>query len=400
MKKKGASNIKVSVILSYLLVVSVMITGLIALYNNLVDFSNKKVRNEDTSELIIVGNILSMLYEVESEQDLLTSEGAEQYYAKYDSLIPAVKKNLERLKEYTDDEIRKNKLDSISLLMKIKSENLLDISSLLDSISKSPNIIRETDSRYVPKELNRDISDYLEKINISNPNIARSDTIIITGERKSFINRVRDVFNAKQDSTIVIENKTLVPDVEFRLIVDTIINKVIYSERLDLRRQREIHTDLIRRQEVMSQTNRMLTSQIDELLKNIEHEEIKKSLLLISERSRAISRSQNTMFVVSLLSIIFAIIFAVLFLIDINKSHRYRMQLEQSNKRITDLLSYREMLMLTISHDIKAPTGSILGYIDLMIEEKDNKKSNFYLQNIKLSAIYMIIKQLYSILFI
>jgi hypothetical protein len=44
MKKKGASNIKVSVILSYLLVVSVMITGLIALYNNLVDFSNKKVR--------------------------------------------------------------------------------------------------------------------------------------------------------------------------------------------------------------------------------------------------------------------------------------------------------------------------------------------------------------------
>jgi signal transduction histidine kinase/CheY-like chemotaxis protein len=156
--------------------------------------------------------------------------------------------------------------------------------------------------------------------------------------------------------------------------------------KLDLRRQREIHTDLIRRQEVMSQTNRMLTSQIDELLKNIEHEEIKKSLLLISERSRAISRSQNTMFVVSLLSIIFAIIFAVLFLIDINKSHRYRMQLEQSNKRITDLLSYREMLMLTISHDIKAPTGSILGYIDLMIEEKDNKKSNFYLQNIKLSA--------------
>jgi two-component system sensor histidine kinase EvgS len=70
MKKKGASNIKVSVILSYLLVVSVMITGLIALYNNLVDFSNKKVRNEDTSELIIVGNILSMLYVIQIECDV------------------------------------------------------------------------------------------------------------------------------------------------------------------------------------------------------------------------------------------------------------------------------------------------------------------------------------------
>ena len=42
------------------------------------------------------------------------------------------------------------KLDSISLLMKIKSENLLDISSLLDSISKS-KYYKRADSRYVPK---------------------------------------------------------------------------------------------------------------------------------------------------------------------------------------------------------------------------------------------------------
>lgn len=386
MRKIGSSKIKLSVILGYILVVSVMTIGLIALYNNLVDFSNKKIRNEDMSELMFVGNILSLLYEVESEEDLLTAESAKQYYIRYDSLIPEVKDNLNRLKEFTDDNSRKLQLDTIGLLMENKSANLLDISSLLDSLSQSPEIIKESESRFVPRELNRSIADYLEKKNLNSPNTAQSDTSVIARDRKGFFDRVRNVFVANPDSTIVIENRSVVSDNEFRLIVDTIINKVRYSERLDLRKQREFHTALIRRQEVMSHTNRMLTARIDELLKNIEQEEMRKSLMLISDRERTLSQSQNTMLIVSLLSIVIAIFFAILFLIDINRSQRYRTQLELSNKRIMDLLDYREKLMLTISHDIKAPTGSILGFIDLMSDEKDNKKSDSYLQNMKSSA--------------
>ncbi|MDD4696846.1 MAG: ATP-binding protein [Fermentimonas sp.] len=386
MRKIGSSKIKLSVILGYILVVSVMTIGLIALYNNLVDFSNKKIRNEDMSELMFVGNILTLLYEVESEEDLLTAESAKQYYIRYDSLIPEVKDNLNRLKEFTDDNSRKLQLDTIGLLMENKSANLSDISSLLDSLSQSPEIITESESRFVPRELNRSITDYLEKKNLNSPNTAQSDTSVIARDRKGFFDRVRDVFVANPDSTIVIENRSVVSDNEFRLIVDTIINKVRYSERLDLRKQREFHTALIRRQEVMSHTNRMLTARIDELLKNIEQEEMRKSLMLISDRERTLSQSQNTMLIVSLLSIVIAIFFAILFLIDINRSQRYRTQLELSNKRIMDLLDYREKLMLTISHDIKAPTGSILGFIDLMSDEKDNKKSDSYLQNMKSSA--------------
>lgn len=386
LKSRLASNIKLSVILGYILVVTVMTIGLITLYNNLVDFSNKKIRNEDTSELMIVSSILSLLYEVESEQNLLTSESARQYYIKYDSVIPEVNSNLNKLKEFSDDITRKLKLDSISILMQSKNENLLFIASLLDSVSRSPGIIRESVSRYVPSELNREISEYLERKNLHNPNTIKSDTSIIARNRKGFFDRVRDVFVANPDSTIIIENKSVVTDNEIRVIVDTIVNKVRFSERLDLRKQREFHTALIERQEVMNHNNRMLTARIDELLKNIEQEEIRKSLLLISERESTLSESQNTMLIVSLLSIIIAILFALLFLIDINKSQRYRTQLESSNKRITDLLGYREKLMLTISHDIKAPTGSILGYIDLLTDEKDHKKSESYLQNIKISA--------------
>ncbi|MDD4778587.1 MAG: ATP-binding protein [Fermentimonas sp.] len=386
MRKRGHSKIKLSVILGYILVVTVMTIGLIALYNNLVDFSNKKIRNEDMSELMIVGNILSLLYEVENEQNLLTAESAKQYYFRYDSVIPEVKDNLSSLKEFTDDYRRKVQLDSISLLMEIKSANLSDISTLLDSLRQSPDIIKESESSFVPRELNRSISDYLEKKNLYRSNTAQSDTSFIAKDRKGFFDRVRDVFVANPDSTIVIENRSVTSENEFRLIVDTIINKVRYSEKLDLRKQREFHTALLRKQELMSQSNRMLSARIDELLKNIEQEELRKSLLLISEREHTLTQSQNTMLIVSLFSIVIAIFFAILFLIDINKSQRYRIQLESSNKRISDLLDYKEKLMLTISHDIKAPTGSILGFIDLMTDEKDVKKSESYLYYIKLSA--------------
>jgi len=60
-------------------------------------------------------------------------------------------------------------------------------------------------------------------------------------------------------------------------------------------------------------------------------------------------------------------------LIDINRSQRYRRKLEESNQRVTELLASRERMMLTISHDIKAPMSSILGYLELMEERVDDE---------------------------
>ncbi len=75
-----------------------MAIGLLAIYNYLVDFSNKKIKNEDMSELLLVGNVLSKLYEIESEQNLFTAEGAQQYFSKYDSIVPEIHSSLDSLK--------------------------------------------------------------------------------------------------------------------------------------------------------------------------------------------------------------------------------------------------------------------------------------------------------------
>lgn len=389
MDKEGVSKVKLTVIIGYVLVVIVLIAGLSALYKNIVDYSDKRIRSEDLSELFIVGNTLSMLYEIESEQNLLTPSSANLYYINYDSIIPYIEENLYNLYSLSQDSLRKVRLDTINFLIKSKRDNLNEIVLLLDSIREAPQIVRETYSSYESKRKGNNISDYLD-YNVNSPSVKESDTIIIAKERKGFFERLRNAFVGKPDSTIVIENRSGVNNDEIKLIIDTVVNRVRYSERLDMSRHVELQSALVDRQIILSNTNRMLTARINDLLKDIEQEEIRKSIQLFEEKEYTLSRSQKIMLVVSVIAILIALLFAVLLLIDINKSQRYRSELEKSNLHISQLLDSRRKLMLTISHDIKAPVSSILGFIELM---KDNifaglnkEKSIKYLQNMRSSA--------------
>ena len=62
---------------------------------------------------------------------------------------------------------------------------------------------------------------------------------------------------------------------------------------------------------------------------------------------------------------------------DITRSNRYRKELEEANKRAEALLEAREKLMLAITHDFKAPLGSIIGYTDLLTGLTTDKKTAF-----------------------
>lgn len=396
MRREGSFKIKFTVIAGYLLVVIVMALGLYGIYHNLVVFSNQKIKNEDLSELLIVGNTLSKLYEIESDQNLFTAESARQYFRKYDSIVPEINEHLDSLKRTTHDDSRTTKLDTIKLLIQDKRENLQVVALLLDSIAKSPVLTRQTETTYVPPALNREISDFLERNNLRTPRRNQTDTSVVLGQRKGFLDRVRNVFVASPDSTIVIKNKSEVSELAFKVIVDTLINKVRYSEKLDLARQKQFQLAFIERLDTMSYTNRMLTVRIDDLLKSIEQEEMRKSLQLIIDKEQALTGSQRTMFLVSCLAILIALVFGMLFLVDLNRSQRYRRQLESSHKRISQLLASREKLMLTISHDIKAPMSSILGYIDLMDGSEGQTKSEAWLLNMKNSGEHVL--QLVSML--
>lgn len=46
--------------------------------------------------------------------------------------------------------------------------------------------------------------------------------------------------------------------------------------------------------------------------------------------------------------------------------------------------------MLTITHDIKAPAGSIIGYLDLLLRLTKDRRQLLYLNNMKSSARHLL----------
>lgn len=389
-KFRPSDKTKLLVLMGYLLLLIIMVIGLISVYKTLVDFSEKKIKNDDLSELIIIGNTVSKLYEIESSQNLLNASNARQYFHYYDSVKPLVFDKIDSLIMLTNDRNRQRSLDSIKLLIDEKNENLADIAVLLDSMEKSPGIITEISRSTAPRKLNSEITDYLEEKSLNNtdPEIIQTDTTVVKGTRRRLLDRVRDVFTPTSDSTVVIEKQiqTAIPEADFHLVIDTIINMVRYSERLDLANQRKFQLALLNRQAAMTTTNNLLTTRIDNLLKRIEQEELEKSIELLDDKEKALSNSQRIVLTVSFLAILIGIIFGLLLLADFNKSQKYRRELEASNKRISELLSSREKLMLAISHDIKAPMSSMLGFIELMHTDINREKKGLYLGNMKKSG--------------
>ncbi len=388
-KRETKSRVKYLVIGGYVLLVFIMLTGLWAIYKNLVDFSEKRIRSEDRQELIIVSNIINQLYEAENSYDLLTFDSAEKYIDAFNEVRPSISLRIDTLKQLSVDSTRISQLDSLDVLLEKKEENLLAVLVLMDSLRKAPPILKQSINTYVPKRLNSNIENYL-KDNIleeEHDNVSAIDTTVVVGEKKGLFKRLGDAFAGKQDSTVILQNRpTKIIQKDYKLFIDTIVNMVRYSERVDLENQRKFQIALSNRQASMNITNQILTTNVDALLKNIEKEEIEKSIYLVEAKESTLTRSYNTIFWVSLIAFFIALIFGLLFITDINRSQRYKKRLEKSNYHINKLLQSREKLMLSISHDIKSPIGSVLGYIELIESNSNEASHDTYLLNMKKSS--------------
>lgn len=385
---KQLFNVKYVVAIGYLLLFLIAILGLVLMYQEFLDFSEINLKKNERSELIIVGNTLSILYDAENDKSLFNKQLADTYHKKYGSILPIVFNNLDSLKKLTDDTLRITKLDTISTLLEQKKENLTEIIALLDSIEKAPTITRKTVYSTIPPKLNEDIRQYIAEKSQPSVEKGQKDTVIVKKKRKSFLGRLKNVFNAEEsaDSTIIVNQTSVIESKEFVPVIDTVVNMIRYYERINLERQKKLQYILMNRQMEMGKTNSNLTSRIDDLLKSIEKEELERAIFVLNYKNKAIQSAKRVIFIAAILLLTIGFIFGLLYLRDMIKKQRYRMQLEASNAKINELLTVREKMMYSISHDIKAPLSSILGYIELMHPDIATDKKTLYLDNMKESS--------------
>ena len=133
-----------------------------------------------------------------------------------------------------------------------------------------------------------------------------------------------------------------------------------------------------------------LSQRVNQLLENIEHDEQEAARTKLMQEEEIRKEAAETMAKIAIAAFVLVLVFSIVIARDITRNNHYRRELEKAKSYAENLLIAREKLMLTITHDIKAPAGSIIGYIDLLIRLVNDRRQQFYLSNMKSSAQHLL----------
>ena len=207
---------------------------------------------------------------------------------------------------------------------------------------------------------------------------ARRDTVVTQPKKKGFFRRLGEVFVPPRKDSAVQVQTTL------EVATDTVLDAYnpvdsLHAKLRTVAQQKKATNSVIqRRKRTLQRLDHALSARIDSLLKGYEQE----TLL----RAREEAEYQKAVRHRSALSVIFL----VMIWRDVTRSNRYRRQLEEANRFAEELLASREKLMLAITHDFKAPLGSIMGYADLLSRLTVDGRQRFYLDNMKTSSEHLL----------
>ncbi len=230
------------------------------------------------------------------------------------------------------------------------------------------------------------------------PRIVHSDTVAVPHPKRRFFRRLADLFSPPKDAAdVVISRREILVDTlpapagpDPGAIRDTIalvlraLQDSVTSERLD------IYDTAWREGLRLRYSNDLVNAKIYRLILDFEEEETQFLMARIDAREALRSRSSHLLGGVAAGAVALMLLFVAISWRDINRSNRYRRALERANRDNEALLAAREQLMLAITHDIKAPLGSVMGYIDLLSRLTGDKRQQLYLANMKASADHLL----------
>lgn len=128
--------------------------------------------------------------------------------------------------------------------------------------------------------------------------------------------------------------------------------------------------------------NTELNSQINTLIGEFEQVVIKQAEKEIEEITALREQSFRIILFIAVIAIMLIVLFYFFIHQDIRKRQEYRLKLEASDCRNRELLAARRNLILTVSHDLRVPLGTISEYAELLQDEKNPEQSKGYAMNI------------------
>lgn len=154
------------------------------------------------------------------------------------------------------------------------------------------------------------------------------------------------------------------------------LQKEIHKQYTDYWNKLEVYSDSLQ------QRNTELHSQISILICEFEQTVTMQAENETEEIAALREQSFQIIFFIAVTAILLIVVFYLFIHQDIRKRQEYRKKLEVSDRRNRELLAARRNLILTVSHDLRAPLSTISEYAELLQGERNEERSKGYAVNI------------------
>lgn len=305
------------------------------------------------------------------------------------SLVYSNTKSIIAVNEASRDYIQKRSAadSTMSSLLKEEQKNLKQLS---DAMAGKPTKSYLHDK---VKSLNTGKDSILVHSKAPQTHEAKKTTVEVLKTRKGFFRRLADAFKKEHAETLSVKQDSN------RAVIDSVTTPVNVAENVA-----NILEQIDKKEKVETQDHRQHINREMEELKMVSAKLALRSAKHLSDVhqrekdamqdsiSKAMEARKHLLWQMELLAIVaFLAIVVMIWLIwrDAKKERIYQENLEAANEEIQRIMNQRERLLLTITHDIKAPAASISGFIDLMKDYVSNPQGIECLQNIKNSAAHL-----------
>ena len=370
---------KFKLITGYILILLLGAIAIIFIYKQTIALTQKGSDEIVMQQkLFIISNTLTKLYEAENTGIAFSQTGTQKNFDTYMKLIEEIRDNMDTLKNLSISSEQNLRIDTINTLLSKRIDNLKD----LYYVKKY----------YIPEDFYNKTIEKIGTIKDSTDVIPDLREKIITVIDSSYIIRERKgLFRTKRDSILKVDT-TLHRIVDTLNMVttnnntDTLMNVIRDSWSQYQQQKEEIDAEVSRREGIVIQSGQHITERLKRVLKELEKEELKNTMTRLEQQQITTHHLTRTISWIAIIACVLVVFFVVLIINDITQSQRYRRELEAAKTYTERLLHNREKLMLTVTHDIKSPLSSIIGYIELLNNTQLEERQHYFLKNMKGSA--------------
>lgn len=366
------SYIPIKLLISYLVLAALFVGVSWFLYSENRGFSEAESKAAQVnSKILKVSNLLSNIYETESLARITIQSDSNRDFQNYIAKTDSLKLEIDSLKVLVTTQYQITLLDSVKFLLSKKTNNIRQ----LKAIKNKPN-----DEVALKKAIND-----LTRMESSLRKLQMEDFIKRPSELGSYQRNVLKKYVAYLNENIPDDSSNTLSKKESDSIIA--VSKSLLNKVKDATLKKKLTLNF--EENKLLQNELLISDQLRKVLSIIEREIIRNTTKNYLEKEKSLKRNNQIVTTTAVVGLFSTLLFLILILNDFSKTQLYKKQLEEAHSTTERLLRNREQLISTVSHDLKTPLSTIVGYTELLGNSELTKKQLYFANTIKGSSEYI-----------